>query len=275
MLLEEHGGSAWQGRDLPAGRPGGLRSGGHAEPHQRGRQTHFLSWCWGYRLSAVQGALRLWIEDTNAQQGEERRTPDSTFLWMCFFMNNQHRMLRAKTEEDTDTRKLCETFKENLKRIGRVVAILDDWNDPWYLTRVWTIFEQYSAMSAEIPVTMVLPPRSDKELVTEIRQGDAGLKKVREELSKVHVQDAKASVAKDEESVKQLIEEDVGFKTVNGAVKSFLVVWAANRFRAYMQQLVEQVEADHAPMLSSMGPLLDSETAGSTANMRRPLVAPR
>ena len=89
---------------------------------------------------------------------------------------------------------LEEVFEENLKRIGQVVAVLDRrqrpffktssfefqdkvgsflhvfsyasnisylvmcrWQEPVYLQRVWTIYEQYVACSLEIPVTFVMP----------------------------------------------------------------------------------------------------------------------
>ena len=52
---------------------------------------------------------------------------------------------------------LEEVFEKNLRRIGRVVAVLDTWQQPVYLQRVWTIYEQYVACSLQVPVTFVMP----------------------------------------------------------------------------------------------------------------------
>ena len=41
-------------------------------------------------------------------------------------------------------------FEENLRRIGRMVAILDTWDQPLYLSRVWTVYEQFVASRLEI-----------------------------------------------------------------------------------------------------------------------------
>lgn len=46
-------------------------------------------------------------------------------------------------------------FEDTLTRIGRMVAILDDWYDPTYLTRIWTIFEQFTAIKLGWAGTLV------------------------------------------------------------------------------------------------------------------------
>ena len=57
---------------------------------------------------------------------------------MCFFVNNQFRMLVECSQSGADN--LEQVFEANLKRIGKVVALLDHWDKPLYLSRVWTIF---------------------------------------------------------------------------------------------------------------------------------------
>ena len=41
-------------------------------------------------------------------------------------------------------------FEGNLRRIGRMVAILDTWDQPLYLSRVWTVYEQFVASTLQI-----------------------------------------------------------------------------------------------------------------------------
>ena len=55
-------------------------------------------------------------------------------------------------ESAKGTDNLEEVFEGNLKRIGRMVAILDRWDQPVYLSRVWTVYEQYVASTIEIQV---------------------------------------------------------------------------------------------------------------------------
>ena len=47
---------------------------------------------------------------------------------------------------------LEDVFEGHLKRIGRMVAILDTWDQPVYLSRVWTVYEQYVASTIGVQV---------------------------------------------------------------------------------------------------------------------------
>ncbi|CAE7829172.1 ANKS1A [Symbiodinium necroappetens] len=172
-------------------------------PQHRQMQDHFMSWSWKYSLGQVQSALRMW---RSAAPGIEE-----AFFYMCFFVNNQHRIIIEGSAAGSDN--LDEVFKQNLLRIGRVVAILDAWHEPVYLKRVWTIYEQYLACSLEIPVTFVMP------------------------------RDATVSLSQqDEEKVKQSIVSTVGFQRVNQHVKGAMVHWIGAVVKQKFQDLVNQAE---------------------------------
>ena len=55
----------------------------------------------------------------------------STNLILCRCSNNQFR-LSANDDEDLFT-----TFRTRLQRIGNVIALLDTWKCPYYLSRKW------------------------------------------------------------------------------------------------------------------------------------------
>lgn len=66
-------------------------------PHVHCRkQTHFMSWTWKYSLSQLQSALRTY-EGVHA----------ATFFFMCFFCNNQFRILIEGSIGATSDLKLC------------------------------------------------------------------------------------------------------------------------------------------------------------------------
>ena len=73
------------------------------------------------------------------------------YFFMCFFANNQYRILVEESSSGSDN--LEEVFESNLKRIGKMVAILDTWDQPTYLTRVWTVYEQFVASTLQIEAT--------------------------------------------------------------------------------------------------------------------------
>ena len=47
-----------------------------------------------------------------------------------------------------------------------------------YLSRVWTVFEQFTSLKLGIPVTMILPRAENKSLVNELAKGNSGFERV-------------------------------------------------------------------------------------------------
>ena len=154
------------------------------DPDERREQSHFMSWTWQYRLMQVRSALEMYQASSFAVPADVfldssflhsfeiklivffgvvffsiwvDATP-ARFFFMCFFVNNQHRILLEKCT--TGSADLDDIFECNLKRIGRVVAVLDTWNQPLYLGRVWTMYEQFVASTLHIPMSFVMPEDS-------------------------------------------------------------------------------------------------------------------
>lgn len=198
-------------------------------PQHRGFCTHFLSWTWGYKLSSLRSALEEWL-------ARSASNPEQVFFWMCFFVNNQYRILVAQTRKGSDN--LGKTFEGNLRRIGKVVAVLDTWEDPVYLKRIWTLFEQFTAINLGIEVEMALPAASAHALVERIEEGREGILAVVRQLSKVDCQTAAAFDPHDEERVKSLIQTTVGFDAVENKIKGFMLCWVASAVEERFNQLV-------------------------------------
>merc|ERR1712176_1278872 len=110
----------------------------------------------------VQQALDQWCKSNKLSSAD-------IFLFCCFFCNNQYRILIDGNGDGSDN--LEETFEARLKQIGHVVALLDTWNEPRYLTRIWTIYEQFTAAQLGIEVTMILPPASQESLIEKLEEG--------------------------------------------------------------------------------------------------------
>jgi len=203
------------------------------EKHQRGQCTHFLSWTWGYKVSTVTGALQQWLDGmADGTRAEE------VFFFMCFFVNNQYRIL--VNNEKIGAADLERVFEENLKRIGKVVAVLDSWDSPRYLTRIWTIFEQVVAIKLNVPVTMVLPADASRSCLDEFENGKAGIIRVKNSLTKVHSQSAEAFAPEDEAAVKDLIKKTIpgGFKEVDKKIIHFMIRWVGDQMEMHMRSLV-------------------------------------
>ena len=101
-------------------------------PRNRRAQTHFLSWTWKYTIMQVHSALNLW-------QTSEGVSRHDVFFYMCFFVNNQHRIILGGSQTGSDN--LEDSFRSNLLRLGRVVAILDTWHKPVSRPSLRTTFD--------------------------------------------------------------------------------------------------------------------------------------
>ena len=197
----------------------------------RREQTHFMSWTWKYTLSELTSALRMF------QAGE---ATVNVHFFMCFFVNNQFRILvEASTTGSAD---LEHVFETNLKRIGRMVAILDSWQQPVYLSRVWTVFEQFVASKLDIPVQFAMPKTSASSLQQTIRHGDSGIEEITQSLTAVDSEQAKAWCKEDETKVKALIQQSVGFAHVNQHVAKVMLEWVGGVVQLHIQELMDQRE---------------------------------
>ncbi|CAK9040744.1 Meiotic expression up-regulated protein 10 [Durusdinium trenchii] len=212
------------------GRPGCALVDTLERQHRR-ECTHFLSWAWSYSVSLVQSAMRSWMDQGKLE-------PSKTFLYMCFFVNNQYRILLDRDGAGSREFSLGEVFEENLQRVGRMVALLDHWDQPQYLSRIWTIFEQYSAVVLEIEVTFILPQASGESLLQQIRKGEEGILSVRESLCNVDAETAGAWCPEDEQHVKRIIEQSIGFEKVNEKVQELMIAWVATMVKDYLGGLV-------------------------------------
>lgn len=142
-------------------------------PEHRRQQTHFMSWTWKYTIGQLRSALEMFMMNV-----VPARDPSVIFFYVCFFVENQFRLVDGAAGSDD----LENSFQQSLIRIGRMVAVLDTWEQPVYLTRVWTVYEQFVACSLKVPVEFVMPSKSMASLHSQIRQGDIGLKKVRDSI---------------------------------------------------------------------------------------------
>jgi len=120
-----------------------------------------------------------------------------------------------------------------------MVAILDDWYSPVYLTRIWTIFEQFTAIKlGNVKVTMVLPKEQNHGLIEQIREGEDGIRHVTQCLCKFQSKHATAFSPEDEENVKRLIRSTIGFREVDRRIEQFMLAWVSHVVQEYMKSLM-------------------------------------
>ncbi|CAE8589043.1 unnamed protein product [Polarella glacialis] len=201
--------------------------------------------------------------------GKEGLKAEDVFLWMCFFCSNQYRIFKATNVDAGDLEKI---FRTHVVSIGKVVALLDHWSAPQYLTRVWTIYEQYVAADLKVPMEFILPPQAGGTLVECFEQGRDGLLKVRASLTNVRVQDAQATFEKDKDTIMKLIQGGMGYDTVNAKVQDGILRWIMGEVEAYFRLLVESGTAPDVRPSAAQPPrassrLRNAKDFGDTAGM--------
>jgi hypothetical protein len=98
-----------------------------------GPATHMLSSTWSYEFGDILGALYEFCEAHGLD-------PKRTYIWMDVLCVNQHRVVEAKHQGGTGLMNFEESFPDQLRRIGHMLAMMSPWNNPSYLKRIWCIF---------------------------------------------------------------------------------------------------------------------------------------
>eukprot|EP00913_Durusdinium_trenchii_P022945 g21545.t1 len=152
-------------------------------------------------------------------------------FFMCFFVNNQYRLIVEECANGSDN--LEDVFEGHLKRIGRMVAILDTWDQPVYLSRVWTVYEQYVASTIGVQVQFVLPKNVADRLRHQIAYVPAGI----------------------EDIIESLCQDTVGFKHVDMHVTDVMITWIGDVIEQTCTQLLMTARAKKAARSSTHGEL--------------------
>mmetsp|Transcript_8858 Transcript_8858/g.21158 ORF Transcript_8858/g.21158 Transcript_8858/m.21158 type:complete len:659 (-) Transcript_8858:209-2185(-) len=197
------------------------------ELHQRGKATHFVSWCWRYVLDDVVDAIAVWLGSANQQANSPKVS-----LWMCFFCNNQYRMIEDSTIAGSD--QLDKVFERHLDAAGHMLVILDSFLEPHYFTRAWCLFETYVCIHRNIPRSLLLPGQQFREFGE--MMGSAGATRVLDKVHQIDVRRAEATVKKDEDKIKRTILNSIGFSKVNRVVRRELGKWMVTAFEEYVNR---------------------------------------
>jgi len=200
-----------------------------------GRANFMLSYTWGYSLGDIVDALVEYCQRCNLDM---RRT----YVWICCFCMNQHRIQEAISRGDTvpfDT--LAEQFSSRVRSIGHILSLMDSWRSPRYITRAWCIYELYVAMEANCKLDVIMTAREGRSFLRALITGDHGLEELWQALEQVDVRKAEASIATDRESILQLVEDGPGANALNQRVRSKLQA----RFADVAEQEVLDFQRNH------------------------------
>lgn len=174
------------------------------------KATHYLSWAWNYKVTDFVSALREWAED---KTDEER---GNIFIWICFFCNNQVRIIMEN--EQPGSAGLSRIFQSRLENIGKMLIMIDKFENPEYATRAWCVYETFVAHKTKVDCEAILPAASAQELAA----SGLSLPEIASLIRRIDVENSEASDPRDKDAIKEQIRANSSFASVNDAVHDLL-----------------------------------------------------
>ncbi len=194
-----------------------------------GQANVMLSYSWGNTFTEILDVVSFYCEKTQSD-------PKRTYVWICCLCNNQHRVVdNLQNGTTVDFTEFESTFRNKVLGIGNVLALLGPWDAPKYLTRVWCIFELFTAnkVSDDLCTLHIDMPQSARTKLQDFLfcadDSDFVRTKFHQVLGNTAIQNAQASVPSDKDNIMRLVNgENGGYVELNNDVNDLLRDWFHN-----------------------------------------------
>jgi tetratricopeptide (TPR) repeat protein len=199
-----------------------------------GTANVMLSYAWGNTVEDIVEVLLKYCS-------KKKLNPKQTYVWLCCLCNNQHRV----AEKDVSFHDFKEIFGEHVKNIGHIVALLTPWDKPLYLTRVWCIFEIFTASNCDgcKDLSIGMPTKEKDALRLHVFENDHAYNKIYDVLGGTNIENAEASFKEDKINILRLVQEGCGAKELNTRVNGIIREWLNNALEEFIGDLDSILEA--------------------------------
>jgi len=217
------------------------------DPDAVGTAEIMLSYAWGYTIGDIVDTLKEYCKKIS-------KDPKDVYVWICCFCVNQHRVIELKKEgKDIPFEDFRKVFNDRVTRIGHIVTMMAPWDAPVYLTRIWCVFEIYTANKTGSKVTIAMPSSERKRFIDGLRSedGQSQIDTLFSTLGKTDVKKAEASVESDRTSILRIIEDGVGYGGFNNTVSGLLKDWAISLIIAEVEEGGLDLEDDSSKKLQA------------------------
>jgi len=196
------------------------------------------------------------------------RDATQTYIWVCALCINQHR-LNAEPNRPEDLQK---EFGDRVAAIGRILPMLDPWDNPGCLKRAWCLFELVTAIqkAPDVEINIILSPAQQTAFHDAIVSG--GPEVIDPVLDGINSAAAAASKSADLDAIRALIKSVAGgFEALDETVRNHLRRWAESQGGAQIghhlrpRQAFTSAVADTRPTLEHAGKVPADEPANAPA----------
>eukprot|EP00797_Seminavis_robusta_P006229 Sro1414_g270680.2 (796) ;mRNA; r:19356-21743 len=221
-----------------------------------GEATHMLSYSWSYTIGDIVDTLTDFCHSNGL---DSKRT----YIWICCLCVNQHRVVEGAALKETGVIMPAKPqvdffalFGERVKRIGHLLAMMAPWKAPVYLTRVWCIYELFTAHTNGCVVDIIMPPKEKDSLEQDLLANGGGIDMLYDTLGNTKVQNACASVEQDRQTILEMIESSVGYHVLNSQVNDLLRSWVKQVIRQLVVTQTDTNDEGYVDFCNKVGSIL-------------------
>lgn len=173
-----------------------------------GPATVFVSYVWAYKISELVDSIEHYMSQHEAQY-----PADKTYFWVDFLSVGQWGQQVFPTDF------LANVFSSAIANIGHTLVVLLPWHEPLAFTRSWCIWEVFSTIKTNTPLSVAWSPRQE-EAIREVMRTDAS--KLLRFLDGVRLEDSTACEKADKDMIDSAVQAEGGYPNVNAVVRARL-----------------------------------------------------
>ena len=158
--------------------------------HFIGAPTHFLSHAHTMDFFETFDSVKRYVSKLPPEKVA------TMYWWIDGFAIDQHECQYSPPAIDDNSAAWAQTFQEAISKMGNVVMVLNPWNEPLVLSRLWCLWELQCALATDSGFGICLSTQQEEAFFASLRDGEQGVATAMGSLSKIDVNLAKGS-AKD------------------------------------------------------------------------------
>jgi len=184
-----------------------------------------ISYSWAYCIGDIIDTLVDFCKIKNKE-------PKRTYVWICCLCVNQHRVVESskfsKTSKGPNDLENFEHFQKvfhsRVTGVDEIISMMFPWDKPVYLSRIWCIFELFTAKNENCNLFIAMPPKERIKMAESLATQD-GYEILLKALGGTSIQNASASREEDKVNILKLVENGPGFQKLNNDINDLLRDW--------------------------------------------------
>jgi len=170
-----------------------------------GKVTHFITYSWFYPYRELLAIMKNYLVEQHRKKQWKR-----VFFFVDILAINQWR------PNDPTELPLLEKVVETSDKL---LACMFPWDRPVIMTRVWCLYEMFTALNADTTLNMCFSADEGAKFIHALRNDQVGF--IDEQIRSIDVQECNASVASDKVMILDKIEKACGFEDFNTQLRSY------------------------------------------------------